>query len=65
MKKLIAVVLAAGEGTRMRSSLAKVLHPLAGAPMLSYVLDTLGGLGVERILLVTGYQEQHPFLPPP
>ena len=38
-----AVVLAAGQGTRMRSSLPKVVHPLAGRPMVSWVLDALDG----------------------
>src|SRR5438105_613341 len=35
----LTVVLAAGEGTRMRSSLPKVLHPVAGLPLLAHVLD--------------------------
>ena len=35
----LTVVLAAGEGTRMRSSLPKVLHPIAGQPLLAHVLD--------------------------
>ena len=35
----LTVVLAAGEGTRMRSSLPKVLHPVAGQPLLAHVLD--------------------------
>ncbi len=58
MKKIAAVILAAGQGTRMKSSMAKVLHPLAGAPMLSYVLDAVCALEPEKILVVTGYQEK-------
>ncbi len=50
-----AVVLAAGQGTRMRSSLPKVLHPLAGRPMLGWVLDALAGAGVERTVVVIGH----------
>ncbi|MBI5787807.1 MAG: bifunctional UDP-N-acetylglucosamine diphosphorylase/glucosamine-1-phosphate N-acetyltransferase GlmU [Candidatus Schekmanbacteria bacterium] len=56
MNDLVIVILAAGQGTRMRSSKAKVLHPLAGAPMLSYVLDTAQSLQPKEVLVVTGYQ---------
>ena len=52
----IALVLAAGQGTRMKSDLAKVLHPMAGRPLLAWVLDTLGGLGLDRVLVVVGHQ---------
>jgi bifunctional UDP-N-acetylglucosamine pyrophosphorylase/glucosamine-1-phosphate N-acetyltransferase len=50
-----AIVLAAGQGTRMRSRIPKVLHPLAGRPMLVHVLDALAGAGVERPVVVTGH----------
>jgi len=49
-----AIVLAAGRGTRMKSSLAKVLHPLAGRPMIQHLLDTLGSLDLEVSVVVTG-----------
>jgi bifunctional UDP-N-acetylglucosamine pyrophosphorylase/glucosamine-1-phosphate N-acetyltransferase len=49
-------VLAAGQGTRMNSDLAKVLHPMAGRPLLAHVLDTLQDLGVGRTLVVIGHQ---------
>lgn len=49
----LAVVLAAGRGTRMRSALPKVLHPVAGRPMLSWVVDAARAAGCERILVVT------------
>ena len=42
---LHVVILAAGKGTRMRSSLPKVLHPVAGRPMVSHVIETAGLLG--------------------
>ena len=48
-RPLAAVVLAAGEGTRMRSTTPKVLHPLCGRPMLLHVVDALGALPLERI----------------
>jgi bifunctional UDP-N-acetylglucosamine pyrophosphorylase/glucosamine-1-phosphate N-acetyltransferase len=51
-----ALVLAAGQGTRMESNLAKVLHPMAGRPLVSHVLETLEDLGVGRTLVVIGYQ---------
>ena len=50
-----AVVLAAGQGTRMRSRLPKVLHPLAGRPMLDHVLAALADAGVERRVVVVGH----------
>lgn len=50
-----AVVLAAGQGTRMRSSLPKVIHPLAGRPMIGWVLDALAGAGAERTVVVIGH----------
>jgi bifunctional UDP-N-acetylglucosamine pyrophosphorylase/glucosamine-1-phosphate N-acetyltransferase len=44
------VVLAAGAGTRMKSALPKVLHPMAGKPMLRHVLDTVGRLKPDRVV---------------
>ncbi|MEX0664953.1 MAG: bifunctional UDP-N-acetylglucosamine diphosphorylase/glucosamine-1-phosphate N-acetyltransferase GlmU [Acidimicrobiia bacterium] len=54
-RPLSAVVLAAGEGTRMRSATPKLLHPLCGRPMLLHVLDTLIALPLERIVVVVGH----------
>lgn len=51
----IAVVLAAGRGTRMRSERPKPLHPVAGRPMLHWVLDAARAAGCERLLVVVGY----------
>ena len=50
-----AIVLAAGQGTRMRSRIPKVLHPLAGRPMLDHVLEALSDAGVEHAVVVTGH----------
>jgi bifunctional UDP-N-acetylglucosamine pyrophosphorylase / glucosamine-1-phosphate N-acetyltransferase len=47
--------MAAGEGTRMRSSMPKVLHPLCGRPMVLHVVDALGALPLERIVVVVGH----------
>jgi bifunctional UDP-N-acetylglucosamine pyrophosphorylase / glucosamine-1-phosphate N-acetyltransferase len=52
----MAVVLAAGKGTRMKSELPKVLIEVCDRPMIDYVLDTLEAAGVERVLVVVGYR---------
>jgi bifunctional UDP-N-acetylglucosamine pyrophosphorylase/glucosamine-1-phosphate N-acetyltransferase len=49
------VILAAGQGKRMRSDLPKVLHPIAGKPLLAHVLDTARQLGAARICVVYGH----------
>jgi len=49
------VILAAGEGTRMKSSLPKVLQPLGGRPMLAHLLDTANALGPDRVHVVVGH----------
>ena len=54
-RPLDAVVLAAGEGTRMRSSRPKPLHPLCGRPMILHVLDALAEVAVERVVVVVGH----------
>ena len=54
MSGLACVVLAAGKGTRMRSALPKVLHPLAGRPMVEHVLANARSLRPERMVLVIG-----------
>lgn len=51
---LAAIVLAAGKGTRMRSDLHKVLHPIAGRPMLLHLLASLDSLAPERTVVVVG-----------
>jgi bifunctional UDP-N-acetylglucosamine pyrophosphorylase / glucosamine-1-phosphate N-acetyltransferase len=51
----VAVVLAAGKGTRMRSELPKVLHRAAGRPLLAWVLDAARAAGCGRILVVVGH----------
>ena len=50
--RFAAVVLAAGKGTRMKSPRPKVLHPLAGIPMIGHVMATLGQLAPERTVVV-------------
>lgn len=50
---LCAVVLAAGQGTRMKSPLPKVLHPLAGRPLLAYPIRAALAVGARRVVVVT------------
>ena len=52
---LNVVILAAGQGKRMQSDLPKVLHPLAGRPLLAHVLDTARALTPSRIVVVYGH----------
>ncbi len=53
-RPLAVIILAAGQGTRMKSALHKVLHPIAGRPMLLHLLATVETLGVERKVVVVG-----------
>ncbi|MDP2267767.1 MAG: NTP transferase domain-containing protein [Deltaproteobacteria bacterium] len=50
------VILAAGKGTRMKSGLVKVLHPLYGKPLLSYVVEAARSAGSHDISIIIGYQ---------
>jgi len=52
---LSIIILAAGQGTRMCSSLPKVLHPLGGKPLLHHVIETARRLGGEDIHVVVGH----------
>jgi len=54
-RALTAIVLAAGKGTRMRSSLPKVLHRLGGRTMVAHVLEALAPLAPERIFVIVGH----------
>ena len=58
MDDAVAVVLAAGLGTRMKSELPKVLIPALGRPMIEYVLDALDAAGVGRTIVVVGYRAE-------
>lgn len=54
--KPTVVILAAGLGTRMKSGLAKALHPLAGRPLIHHVLSAVAEIGPEKVILVLGHQ---------
>ncbi|MBF0096118.1 MAG: bifunctional UDP-N-acetylglucosamine diphosphorylase/glucosamine-1-phosphate N-acetyltransferase GlmU [Magnetococcales bacterium] len=58
MESCAILILAAGHGTRMRSSLAKVLHPLAGRPLLGHILNTVRQLQPVCLAVVVGHQAE-------
>ena len=55
---IAAIILAAGQGTRMQSDLHKVLHPIAGKPMLHHLLDTVASIGAQRVVVVVGARRE-------
>lgn len=56
MNRVAAIVLAGGVGRRMKSSLPKVLHQVAGRPILFYPFEVVKGLGVEMVIVVVGHK---------
>ncbi|MGV3608794.1 MAG: sugar phosphate nucleotidyltransferase [Planctomycetaceae bacterium] len=56
MESSLAIVLAGGQGTRMKSDLPKVLFPVLGRPMVHYVVDALEMAGVKKAVVVVGYR---------
>lgn len=57
-KPVLALVLAAGKGTRMKSRLAKVLHEAGGKPLLCHTLDVLEAAGVSKTVVIVGHGER-------
>ena len=55
---LAIIIIGAGMGTRMKSSLAKVLHPLAGCPLIVHVLDLATRLAPQHLITVVEYQSE-------
>ena len=55
---IAAIILAAGMGTRMKSDLHKVLHPIAGRPMLLHLIDAVKSLNPERVVVVAGARRE-------
>lgn len=56
MDNVVAVILAAGQGTRMKSDLPKVLHPVCGKSMIMHVVDSVKAAGISRVIVVVGYE---------
>jgi len=54
--KIAAIILAAGQGTRMRSEIPKVLHKVAGRYLVRHVIDQCQGAGLDKIIIVIGHQ---------
>jgi bifunctional UDP-N-acetylglucosamine pyrophosphorylase/glucosamine-1-phosphate N-acetyltransferase len=55
---LTAIILAAGQSTRMKSSLPKAMHEICGRPMLHYVLEACYGAGCSRVIVVVGHGKE-------
>src|SRR5690606_31044285 len=55
MSERYVIILAAGQGTRMKSKLYKVLHPVCGKPMVEHVIDTVSAVGADQIVTVIGH----------
>lgn len=58
IRELSVIVLAAGKGTRMKSDLAKVLHPALGRPLIDWVLDQADAVGARHQVVVVGHQRE-------
>lgn len=58
VRQLAVIVLAAGQGTRMKSDVHKVLHPIAGRPMLLHLLDNVAQLDPARVVVVAGARRE-------
>jgi len=56
MERLAIVILAAGEGKRMKSKLPKVLHPICGRPMIQYLFETTSKIGAKKRIIIVGYK---------
>jgi bifunctional UDP-N-acetylglucosamine pyrophosphorylase/glucosamine-1-phosphate N-acetyltransferase len=57
LERIATIILAAGKGTRMKSEVVKVLHPILGVPMLSYPIAlSLNGIKAEKTIVVVGFQ---------
>ena len=54
-----AIIMAAGKGTRMKSDLPKVVHPVGGRPMVCAVVDACREAGCKRVVVIVGYGQEH------
>ncbi len=58
MNAPVAIILAAGKSSRMKSELPKVIHEINGRPMINYVLDVARAAGCERIVVIVGHKAE-------
>ncbi len=56
MKNIAAIILAAGEGTRMKSSMPKVLHSICGRSMIQHLVDSINSIGIKKIVVIVGHK---------
>ena len=59
MSKIAAVILAAGQGTRMKSALPKVMHPIAGRPLVHFPVRSALEAGCDEVIVVVGHGREH------
>ena len=59
MKEMTAVILAAGQGTRMKSDYPKVLHSVCGVPMVKQVIRVATESGFKKCVVITGFKEKY------
>ena len=58
MKNIACIILAAGRGERMKSSIPKVLHPICGRTMLGYVLNVVRDLKINKVIVVLRHRHE-------
>jgi len=59
MAELLSIILAAGEGTRMRSAIPKLLHPVGGLPIIGHVVRAAVGAGSTKVAMITAPEHEH------
>jgi bifunctional UDP-N-acetylglucosamine pyrophosphorylase/glucosamine-1-phosphate N-acetyltransferase len=57
MDNIASIILAAGEGTRMKSSIPKVLHLVCGKPMIYYLIENVSLIGIKKVVIVVGHKK--------
>lgn len=58
MDNIASIILAAGEGTRMKSSIPKVLHLVCGKPMIHYLIENVSSIGIKKVIIVVGHKKE-------
>src|SRR3970040_658550 len=57
-QEIASIILAAGLGKRMKSDIPKVLHPVAGKPMLFYPIEVVKSLGIDKVVVIVGHKAE-------
>ena len=58
MENIVAVILAAGEGKRMKSDYSKVIHKVGGKPIIKRVCDTVNKADIEKCIVIVGHKQE-------